>query len=305
MSCSSSCSSSPYRRWSSPPSVASIANLRGVTNAARLAGRTLLWFMVTSLLAVVRRPHPRPADQPRPGRHASTPARLPPPEHVGTWTDFLTGIIPTNPVGAVRRRQRAADRLPRRRRRRRRPAARRQGRAVPHLNDLGARAGPEGAVVGHPPRPARHPRPDRQRRVAVRLGPPRAARDLHRRRLRRLPPRPRSSSTPRCSRRRPAQPAPVLRRRLARHPARVRLPLLGRHDAAHPAGHHRAARRARRSTPPSPCRSAPPPRWTAARRSTRRSRRSSSRRCSASRSASRSSCSSRSSRWSAPRRPPA
>ena len=32
--------------------VVSLANLSGLTNAARLAGRTLLWFMATSLIAV-------------------------------------------------------------------------------------------------------------------------------------------------------------------------------------------------------------------------------------------------------------
>src|SRR5689334_10805343 len=32
--------------------VVSIASLRGLTNAGRLAGRTLLWFMATSLIAV-------------------------------------------------------------------------------------------------------------------------------------------------------------------------------------------------------------------------------------------------------------
>ena len=77
-----------------------------------------------------------------------------------------------------------------------------------------------------------------------------------------------------------AQPAAVLPRRLARHPARLRLPLLGRHHAAHPEGHRRASA-CRGLTPRSPCRSAPPPRWTAAPRSTRRSRRSSSPRSSA------------------------
>src|SRR6478609_10511195 len=33
--------------------VASIANLRNVTNAARLAGQTILWFAITALISVV------------------------------------------------------------------------------------------------------------------------------------------------------------------------------------------------------------------------------------------------------------
>ena len=79
--------------------VASIANLRGVTNAARLAGRTLLWFMVTSLLAVVVGLSLGLLTSPGRGVTLDT-GSASAPSHVGTWTDFLTGIIPTNPVGA-------------------------------------------------------------------------------------------------------------------------------------------------------------------------------------------------------------
>lgn len=78
--------------------VVSIANLRAVSNAARLAVRTLLWFCVTALIAVsigiglglVTRP----------GRGVHLSAGGPKPEHVGSWTDFLTGIVPTNIVAA-------------------------------------------------------------------------------------------------------------------------------------------------------------------------------------------------------------
>ncbi len=79
--------------------VASIANLRGVTNAARLAGRTLMWFMATSLLAVVVGLGLGLLTNPGRGVTLDTGAAAAP-KHVGTWTDFLTGIIPTNPVGA-------------------------------------------------------------------------------------------------------------------------------------------------------------------------------------------------------------
>jgi Na+/H+-dicarboxylate symporter len=79
----------------------SVVNLRAVTNAARLAGRTLLWFLVTSLIAVsvglllglITNP----------GQGVSVDlgsAQAPDPEDRGSWTGFLTGIIPDNPIGA-------------------------------------------------------------------------------------------------------------------------------------------------------------------------------------------------------------
>src|SRR5690606_25393003 len=70
--------------------VASIANLRDVTGAARLAWKTLIWFAITALLAVsigitlglVLRP----------GDHASvTPDAASAPSTTGSWLDFLTG----------------------------------------------------------------------------------------------------------------------------------------------------------------------------------------------------------------------
>ncbi|MBW3085329.1 Proton/glutamate-aspartate symporter [Austwickia sp. TVS 96-490-7B] len=79
--------------------VSSIAHLRGVTNAARLAGKTLVWFAITGLassligLALGLLTHP--------GRGVSLDlGAAKAPEKAGGWTDFLTGIIPTNPVGA-------------------------------------------------------------------------------------------------------------------------------------------------------------------------------------------------------------
>ena len=66
--------------------VASIANLRGVTNAARLAGRTLMWFMATSLLAVVVGLGLGLLTNPGRGVTLDTGAAAAP-KHVGTWTD--------------------------------------------------------------------------------------------------------------------------------------------------------------------------------------------------------------------------
>lgn len=78
--------------------VSSIAGLRKVTNAARLAGQTLLWFAITALIAVsigmvlglVLRP----------GAVASqTELEAGEPHSVGTWWNFLAGLVPGNFLG--------------------------------------------------------------------------------------------------------------------------------------------------------------------------------------------------------------
>jgi Na+/H+-dicarboxylate symporter len=78
--------------------IASIANLRNVTNAARLAAQTLLWFAITAFIAVsigiglglVLKP----------GAHTSI-SRDAASEvgHVGDWWAFLTGLVPSNILG--------------------------------------------------------------------------------------------------------------------------------------------------------------------------------------------------------------
>ncbi|GAA0493358.1 dicarboxylate/amino acid:cation symporter [Streptomyces olivaceiscleroticus] len=77
--------------------VVSITNLRQVNNAARLATRTLLWFMITSLIAVAIGMAIGLLTNPGSGT-GLTPADGSKPDHAGTWIDFLTGIIPTNIV---------------------------------------------------------------------------------------------------------------------------------------------------------------------------------------------------------------
>ncbi|WP_318205689.1 dicarboxylate/amino acid:cation symporter [Streptomyces sp. SCL15-4] len=75
----------------------SITNLRKVNNAARLASRTLLWFMITSLIAVaiglaiglVTNPGAGTGLTPKDGKM---------PETAGSWLDFLTGIVPTDVI---------------------------------------------------------------------------------------------------------------------------------------------------------------------------------------------------------------
>lgn len=78
--------------------VASIANLRKVTNAARLAGQTLLWFAITAGIAVAIGMAlgliTRPGENTSIGaEHAEAPGRT------GSWVDFLTGLLPSNFLG--------------------------------------------------------------------------------------------------------------------------------------------------------------------------------------------------------------
>ncbi|MDO5094311.1 MAG: dicarboxylate/amino acid:cation symporter [Propionibacteriaceae bacterium] len=78
--------------------ISSIARLRQVTNAARLAISTLIWFALTALasvlvgllVGVISRPWLTA------GVSASTAAE---PGKVGSWTAFLTGLIPNNFLG--------------------------------------------------------------------------------------------------------------------------------------------------------------------------------------------------------------
>ncbi|MEU2752023.1 dicarboxylate/amino acid:cation symporter [Streptomyces collinus] len=75
----------------------SITNLRKVNNAARLASRTLLWFMITSLIAVSIGLIIGLATNPGAGT-GLTPKDGGKPESTGSWIDFLTGIVPTDVI---------------------------------------------------------------------------------------------------------------------------------------------------------------------------------------------------------------
>ncbi|MGJ6969011.1 dicarboxylate/amino acid:cation symporter [Streptosporangium sp. G11] len=79
--------------------VVSVANLRNVNGAARLAGKTLFWFLATALIAVIVGIGLGLIINPGQGLTLNT-AGAKAPENVGTWVDFLTGIIPTNIVTA-------------------------------------------------------------------------------------------------------------------------------------------------------------------------------------------------------------
>jgi Na+/H+-dicarboxylate symporter len=79
--------------------VVSIANLRNVSGAARLVGKTVGWFMATSLIAVALGLGIGLLTDPGLGTGIST-ATAEAPEDAGSWTDFLTGIVPVNIVSA-------------------------------------------------------------------------------------------------------------------------------------------------------------------------------------------------------------
>lgn len=78
--------------------ISSIVGLRQVTNAARLAGQTLLWFAITALISVAIGIGLGIVLEP--GAQASqselTPAE---PGRVGSWVDFLIGLVPSNFLG--------------------------------------------------------------------------------------------------------------------------------------------------------------------------------------------------------------
>lgn len=78
--------------------VSSIVGLRKVTNAARLAGQTLLWFAITALIAVAI--GITLGVTLRPGAAAAGSELTPSdPYTVGTWWNFLTGLVPQNFLG--------------------------------------------------------------------------------------------------------------------------------------------------------------------------------------------------------------
>ncbi|WCT71935.1 dicarboxylate/amino acid:cation symporter [Sphingomonas naphthae] len=78
--------------------VGSIAALRDLDNAARLVGRTLLWFAITALIAVSIGIVLGLVMQP--GLHAAVDqAAAVAPTTRGSWLDFLKGLVPANIMG--------------------------------------------------------------------------------------------------------------------------------------------------------------------------------------------------------------
>ncbi|MEJ5945844.1 dicarboxylate/amino acid:cation symporter [Pseudokineococcus basanitobsidens] len=78
--------------------IVSIANLREVTNAARLAGQTLLWFAITSLIAVSIGIGLGLLTNPGANADIST-AGADAAGTQGGWTDFLDQLVPANILG--------------------------------------------------------------------------------------------------------------------------------------------------------------------------------------------------------------
>ncbi len=78
--------------------IVSIANLRQVTNAARLAGETLIWFAITAAASVVVGITLGLITNPGANATLDTSAGAAP-SHTGSWLDFLTSIVPGNFLG--------------------------------------------------------------------------------------------------------------------------------------------------------------------------------------------------------------
>lgn len=78
--------------------VTSIVNLRDLNNAARLVGQTLLWFAITALIAVSIGIALGLLIQPGVAAgvaHSEAAA----PKTMGSWLDFIKGLVPTNALG--------------------------------------------------------------------------------------------------------------------------------------------------------------------------------------------------------------
>lgn len=78
--------------------ISSIARLREVANAARLAVQTLVWFAITALASVIIGIVVGVISRPWLTAGVSA-ANAEEPGRVGSWTAFLTGLIPSNFLG--------------------------------------------------------------------------------------------------------------------------------------------------------------------------------------------------------------
>ena len=79
--------------------VSSIVGLRKVQNAARLAGQTLLWFAITAFIAVTIGIVLGVVFRPGAAAAGATDIAPSDPYTVGTWWNFLIGLVPQNFLG--------------------------------------------------------------------------------------------------------------------------------------------------------------------------------------------------------------
>lgn len=78
--------------------ITSVANLRKVRNAARLAGSTLLWFAVTAFVSVVIGILVALVMQPGVGTTVDA-ADAADPSRMGSWMGFISSVVPANFLG--------------------------------------------------------------------------------------------------------------------------------------------------------------------------------------------------------------
>jgi Na+/H+-dicarboxylate symporter len=78
--------------------VTSIVNLRDLNNAARLVGQTLLWFAITALIAVLIGIGLGLILQPGIAAGVAHSEAVVP-KTIGSWLDFIKGLVPTNGFG--------------------------------------------------------------------------------------------------------------------------------------------------------------------------------------------------------------
>jgi len=78
--------------------VASIANLKNLSNAAKLVWQTLLWFAITALIAVIIGIVLGLVIQPGVNTAIANTAAAAP-SSTGSWLDFLKGLVPANVFG--------------------------------------------------------------------------------------------------------------------------------------------------------------------------------------------------------------
>ncbi|AZA08456.1 dicarboxylate/amino acid:cation symporter [Corynebacterium pseudopelargi] len=77
--------------------ITSISNLRQVTNAARLAAKTLIWFAITAFFSVLAGIGVGLIF--KPGLSSGIDANPEAPSSVGSWWAFINGIVPSNILG--------------------------------------------------------------------------------------------------------------------------------------------------------------------------------------------------------------